>query len=245
MEKLYNIRMRSSENNNHISGAERITEFKNIHKIVSNMIDRSFNHKRGKPDFVSIKIEKVIEEINIIEPISNISNINNSSVKTTLNTIKQVLKPLKISETLINSLYETITSGTSISGAILIDINSGQRLDNKENGIRVSRVDWQETTRKQFVKQHPDSDSERRLEAIALASKVQRSGVVAELCCSDDPHYTTGYIALNNRYIRIPNMKMENCLSGGRVFLIDSQKNHIAETIHFLEKTPVLLGVKL
>lgn len=245
MERLYNIRMRSSENNNHISGAERIVKYKNIHTCVSSMIDRSFDHKRGKPDFVSLKIEKIEEEINIIPPISSIRNIKNNSVKTTLHTIKQVLKPLKLNELLINSMYETITTGTSISGAMLIDINSGKRLDNKENGIRVSRVDWQEATKEDLIKQHPHSNSERKLEAIALASKVQRSGVMAELCCSDDPHYTTGYIALNNTYIRIPNMKKENSLSGGRIFLIDSEKNHIYKTIQFLEKKPVLLGEKI
>ena len=45
-------------------------------------------------------------------------------------------------------------------------------------------------------------------EALVLASKVQSAeGIVGELCWSDDPDYTVGYVACNGIYHRIPNMK--------------------------------------
>ena len=45
-------------------------------------------------------------------------------------------------------------------------------------------------------------------EALVLATKVQSCpGIVGELCWSDDPDYTVGYVACNGIYHRIPNMK--------------------------------------
>lgn len=245
MEKLYNIRMRSSENQQHISGAERMVHYEGIHNCVASMIDRSFHHKRGKPDFISIKIEKIKEEVKVISPISTIENIENYSVNSALCAMRKILKPLNLQASFIQSLYEIITTGTSISGALLIDIHSQERLDAKENGVRVSRLDWQEKTKEDFIRWNPDCNSERKLEAIALASKVQHSGVIAELCCSDDPHYTTGYVTLKNTYTSIPHMKEENSASGGRIFLVDSEQTNVEEIIQFLEQTPVIVGGKI
>jgi|SRR5699024_2641756 len=244
MGELYNIRMRSAKNDDHISGAERITTFKNIQKHVAQMIDRSFNHTRGKANFVSLKIEKIEETIDTIAPISNIREIENNSTKKTLKTIINVLSPLRLDVKVIQSMYQIIINDKPISGAMIVDFYSGKRIDNKEKGIRVSRFDWNEETKRAFIKQYPDCHSDRKLEAIALASKVQQSQVIAEVCCSDDPHYTTGYIALNDTYIRIPNMKEMNSLNGGRIFLVDSRHVNVSELINYLERKPVLIGEK-
>ena len=57
-------------------------------------------------------------------------------------------------------------------------------------------------------------------EALVLATKVQSCpGIVGELCWSDDPDYTVGYVACNGIYHRIPNMKEMGNPIGGRVFL--------------------------
>ena len=48
-------------------------------------------------------------------------------------------------------------------------------------------------------------------EALMLASKAASwPDVIAEVCISDDPDYTTGYIASKELgYLRIPNIKRE------------------------------------
>lgn len=241
MEKLYNIRMRSANNNEHISGAERLTTYRNIHKIASQMIDRSLHHDRGVPDFISLKIEEIKEPIKRIPPIYQIKTVENKDIKTTLSTIINLLQPLMIDENTINTMYETVLNSENIPGAIFIDVHTGKRITSRAHSVRVSRFDWESRTKTRFIEENPQCRSERILEAMALASKVQAANLVAELCCSDDPNYTTGYLAFNDTYIRIPNMKQINNFNGGRVFLIDQEKQSLEETIHFLQWTPVLI----
>jgi 6-carboxyhexanoate--CoA ligase len=75
-----------------------------------------------------------------------------------------------------------------------------------------------------------------------LASKVASAGgVLAELCVSDDPDYTTGYLACRKLgYLRIPNIKRAGSRRGGRVFFIkgDADLNGV---ISYLEEKPVLV----
>ncbi|SPJ40912.1 6-carboxyhexanoate--CoA ligase [Corynebacterium diphtheriae subsp. lausannense] len=79
-------------------------------------------------------------------------------------------------------------------------------------------------------------------EALVLASKVMSTpGIVAEICISDDPAYTTGYVTAANTYIRIPNMKDPYSPIGGRVFLLDTRLSTPEDTISYLEQQPVLI----
>jgi 6-carboxyhexanoate--CoA ligase len=65
--------------------------------------------------------------------------------------------------------------------------------------------------------------------------------VIAELCISDDPHYTTGYIASNQfGYVRIPCIKQSGRKIGGRVFFIQ-EGSDIDKMIWYLERTPVII----
>lgn len=60
----------------------------------------------------------------------------------------------------------------------------------------------------------------RTFEALALATKVIWSGVVAELCWSDDPEYVAGYVAAAAEgYVRFPRFKPAGAV-GGRVFYL-------------------------
>jgi 6-carboxyhexanoate--CoA ligase len=79
-------------------------------------------------------------------------------------------------------------------------------------------------------------------EAVILASKVAScNDVVAEVCISDDPDYTNGYIASRTfGYLRIPNIKNPGELHGGRVFFL--RENFGIEKVRdYLERKPVLL----
>ncbi len=84
-------------------------------------------------------------------------------------------------------------------------------------------------------------DNEHMREALVLASKVQSAeGIVGELCWSDDPDYTVGYVACNGIYHRIPKMKELGSHIGGRVFFVRSEIDR-ESVIEYLEKAPVLV----
>ncbi|MCD8364938.1 MAG: 6-carboxyhexanoate--CoA ligase [Clostridiales bacterium] len=59
---MYSIKMRASEAENHISGAEKIVPEGGIIPVVDSLIERGMHHAKGEADFVNIKIEKIREE---------------------------------------------------------------------------------------------------------------------------------------------------------------------------------------
>ena len=66
--------------------------------------------------------------------------------------------------------------------------------------------------------------------------------VIAELCISDDPDYTTGYVASRDfGYTRIPHIKNKGNKSGGRVFFVKEGVD-IRNVIGYLEKKPVVIN---
>ena len=80
-------------------------------------------------------------------------------------------------------------------------------------------------------------------EALVLASKVAScEGITAELCISDDPDYTTGYVASGRLgYVRIPHIKRIRSRDGGRVFFV-REGFGMDEAREYLERFPVLVG---
>ena len=118
-------------------------------------------------------------------------------------------------------------------GAMLVDAITGERLDTGDRGVRVSHMDSFDS--------HALGDNEHMSEALVLASKVQSAdGIVGELCWSDDPDYTVGYVACNGVYHRIPNMKELGSDIGGRVFFVRSDIDS-ESVIEYLERAPVLV----
>jgi len=121
----------------------------------------------------------------------------------------------------------------SMRGAMLVDAITGERLDTGDRGVRVSHMDSFDS--------YALGDNEHMREALVLASKVQSAdGIVGELCWSDDPDYTVGYVACNGVYHRLPNMKEFGSDIGGRVFFVRSDIDS-ESVIEYLERTPVLV----
>ena len=244
MENKYSLRMLAMKENHHLSGAERIVREDEIETYVQQMIERALFHSRGKADFISLKVEVLNGTIRTIPPIRHIKTYQNQRLETAVDVLWKYLQPMAFTYDIVLSLYELLVEESHRSGALLVDWPSGEiiPLTNKTSGIRVSRFDWEENTKQSFIKRHPECRSERSLEAIALATKVQYAGVLAEICCSDDPDYTTGYLALNDTYLRIPHIKPANHPFGGRIFIINRTQTNINKLIQFLENEPVLVG---
>ena len=59
---LYSLKMRASQSNNHISGAERILNETELNFNIEALINRAIHHSKGKPDFINLKIESIAED---------------------------------------------------------------------------------------------------------------------------------------------------------------------------------------
>lgn len=131
-------------------------------------------------------------------------------------------------------------------GAILIDAADGRRLEpDPVRGVRASRMDLTPAAA-QRLRQGLASlglDNPHVREALTLAAKVLSTpGIVAELCWSDDPDYTAGYVAsAHHGYVRFPHLKPLGDGRGGRAFFLRTEGLDLEAVIEHLERSVLLI----
>jgi 6-carboxyhexanoate--CoA ligase len=129
---------------------------------------------------------------------------------------------------------------------MIMDALTGDRLEpDKERGIRASRFDWSAEASEKIdcVLSDIGLTHFRTREALALATKVAHApGIVAELCWSDDPDYTAGYVSSpSTGYVRFPFLKNQGIDRGGRAFFVQREEFHLDSFIRYLQEEPVLI----
>ena len=240
MAELYSVRMRATQGGphekggHHISGAERIVKLEEVGAIAQSLADRALHHSKGTADFINITIDLIPpEKIRYIDCLK-VEEHKTSSISESHQLATELLQGPNISETAVLKAISLLKSlDKSLRGAMLVDTITGERLDTGDRGVRVSHMDSFDS--------ESLGDNEHMREALVLASKVQSAeGIMGELCWSDDPDYTVGYVACNGIYHRIPNMKELGSHIGGRVFFVRSEIDR-ESVIAYLEKAPVLV----
>ena len=240
MAELYSVRMRAAQGGphekggHHISGAERIVKLEEVGTIAQSLADRALYHSKGTADFINITVDLIPpEKIRYIDCLK-VEEHKTNSISESHQLAIELLDDPAISKTAVYKAISMLKSlDKSMRGAMLVDAITGERLDTGNRGVRVSHMDSFDS--------YALGDNEHMREALVLASKVQSAdGVVGELCWSDDPDYTVGYVACNGVYHRLPNMKEFGSDIGGRVFFVRSDIDS-ESVIEYLERTPVLV----
>ncbi|GLI53800.1 6-carboxyhexanoate--CoA ligase [Thermodesulfovibrio yellowstonii] len=244
---MWSVRMRASKKENniekHISGAEGIYDYSQINRVLKQLFKRAFEHSKGKPDKVVITIERINDEIQTVFALP-INTFFVNSPEEAFCLISKKLSSIGISDKAILSAFEVIKK-YPMRGATLIDSITGERLErDKTRGIRVSRIHMDKGKRIKLIRQikNLSTQPQRVIEAITIASKVASyPEVVAELCISDNPDYTIGYIASRDLgYLRITNIKNKGETIGGRAFFVKTPCD-IEKLTNYLERKPVLV----
>lgn len=246
---MYSVRMRASERERHISGAERIVDEREIQATAQSLVQRALYHERGKPDFINISIEALEIPVKYVTSLP-VTLLRIEDVEGGKNAARKLLTylgiPVYCIEKGVSLLENGPSGGDSMRGAVLMNMD-GERLEpDKQRGIRASRMDITKDAAKELehtlAEKGLSSYYTRISEALVLATKASRvKGTIAELCWSDDPSYTTGYVASKELgYVRIPHLKHEGDCRGGRVFFVD--KIDLASYIHEMEKCPILVN---
>lgn len=251
---MYSIKMRCSkggpheEGGKHISGAERILREDEVEEELINVYRRAITHERGKPDFINLKIEEIDEDEIIYKKRLKINQHHVDSKEEGLNLAKEFLKENSVSEESAEKGIQSILDlEDSIHGAMLIDKDSGERLDNKGiRGVRVTGIASADITKYKESLKNDGREGLHLEEALILASKIAScKGIVAELCWSDDPSYVIGYVGTKENYERIPILKDKGNPVGGRVFFVDANQLNddytLDDLIAYLEKQVVLI----
>ncbi|MDI6745193.1 MAG: 6-carboxyhexanoate--CoA ligase [Thermodesulfovibrionales bacterium] len=231
-------------NTEHISGAEGIYEEPEIRKACESYIKRALTHSRGEPDEIVITIEKIRQKPKKI-PLLPVTTLKCASPEEAIKIITQKLESLGISKKAIDNGFVVLNSKKTMRGASLILAKSGRYVEpDRERGVRLSRMGIKKSTEKNLSQKL----SRKKIniiaakEALILASKAASwPDIVAEVCISDNPDYTTGYIASKGfGYLRIPSIKRKGEMHGGRIFFIEEAAD-ISGLISYLERKPVII----
>jgi 6-carboxyhexanoate--CoA ligase len=160
--------------------------------------------------------------------------------------IRKLLSSAGISKRAVDAALAVVRNNNTMRGAALVLANSGRRVEpDRERGVRASRLGITkkaDAVLSAALDRH-SMNTPTVKEALILATKVAACGdIIAELCVSDDPDYTTGYVSSRELgYVRIPHIKSKGSKNGGRVFFLTLNAN-IPAVIRFLEKTPVIVN---
>ncbi|ADY73376.1 6-carboxyhexanoate--CoA ligase [Desulfurobacterium thermolithotrophum DSM 11699] len=244
MKKLYSVKMRSSKEGLHISGAERIVLEEELKTVAIQLIERALNHSRGKADFVNLKIEE-LKKNPVYSPLLPVFEV------TDYKSVKELLKKLfslsKVPLELGIEVYKKLLTGPApngqiMRGAMIVAVPSGKRLEpNQYRGVRASYLDVDKETVSILKEKLEDRYTENFKEALVLSTKILHfNNVLGELCVSDDPDYTIGYLSLKGKgYFRIKNIKPQGLPKGGRAIFVE-EKIDVEKFINYLEKEPFI-----
>ncbi|MBZ4652786.1 MAG: 6-carboxyhexanoate--CoA ligase [Peptococcaceae bacterium] len=245
--KLYNIKMRSAQGGNHkkggqhISGAERIVPEEDIFSTVSSLLKRSLTHSKGKADFINISLEEIKREEIIYLSSLPITTLEVRNYKEGRAGAIQCLHTAGLSLPQARAILNLLAEAPSLRGAMLIDIHTLKRLEpDLQRGVRATGMDWAPEIypRLEAFLEKEGLNNIHVREALALASKVARApGIVAEICWSDDPEYTAGYVASPSLgYMRLTHLKPAGVAKGGRIFCFDPCQANLQQCLHWLEE---------
>lgn len=241
---IYSVRMRASKGDMHISGAEGLFAGSEIERAAAEYVNRAITHPRGTPDEINITVEKIKKRIEKIKALP-VKTLDCKDPGRAFDAVVRLLSDAGISDKSINGALKIIVSLKTMRGAAIMDAINGLRLEpDMKRGIRLSRMGIDDAAllklSRKLARLKIDTDTVR--EALILASKAaHHKDIIAELCVSDDPDYTTGYVASkSNGYVRVPNIKMRGSHNGGRVFFVGSGAD-IESLIEYLELQPVMI----
>ena len=235
-ESYYSVKMRAARGGAHISGAEKIIPASAVPKVASILVERALTHAKGVPDFINLKVESQEGTLPRLKALKVTTHVTQTAAEGRAVAAK-LLRGAGIER--IDEIFARFAESHSMRGAMLLDVDTLERLEpDPERGVRATYMDDVSSLQKGTA-----GGKNHYAEAIVLATKVQHApGIVGEICVSDDPDYVTGYVATRELgYRRITVIKEKGDPNGGRIFLYRGPREGVAETIRFLEQTPVLV----
>ncbi len=247
---LYSIRMRAAIGERHVSGAERIVSKENVERTMNELVERAV--RKGCPrDQVIVTVESLGDAL--VQRLTALDMITLAApdMHAARSIAKRVLQIAGVSGQAVEVAIAHISKGAALSGgnmrgAMIMDAKSGDRLEpDRERGVRASRFDWGDEAGEEISLRLAALGLThfRTREALALATKAAHGpGIVAELCWSDDPDYTAGYVAsLHTGYVRFPFLKQLGDAKGGRAFFVHRDLLDRDVLLRYLQQEAVLI----
>jgi 6-carboxyhexanoate--CoA ligase len=250
---FFSVRMRAARSGEHFSGAERIVAESDVSEAVAALTRRAMCRSRVPADEVCCNVERVDPAKISYAKLPDVSTHQVSNCQEGRQLACALLVRAGVRARIAVQGVKLLAGGAGpegsvMRGAVIMDAATGERLEkDPARGVRVSRMDLAPSCRSAFEHELASAGlgHHRVLEALVLAGKVLGApGLVAELCWSDDPEYTTGYVSDPiGGYQRISTMKVPGDQRGGRIFFVKSVDISLVEFTEYLEKQVVLFNV--
>lgn len=250
-ESLYSVRMHSRREKRHLSGAERLVGPADLAAAAAAMVRRALGHPRGRAEEIRLAVDLVPPTGIRRGRLLDLRTFRVRDYQQGRGAARCLLQQAGVAEAAVTAAMDWIAQGAApdgraMRGAMLIDAESGARLEaDPARGVRVSRMDLtadaEAELRTRLAERGLDNPHVR--EALVLASKVLAAPeVLAELCWSDDPDYTAGYVASRSfGYVRFPQLKPRGEERGGRAFFVHGAGLDRAGLVAFLEHAVLLI----
>lgn len=231
----------------HLSGAERLVPRDEAEQAATELIRRAVS-LGVDPDHIQVTFERVpasgIRRAKCL-PVTTVTARDPLSARASA---EQTLMAAGVSEAAIEAGFRYILvgppSGHAAHGALLMHPRNGDLLnDPSASGIRASHFDYAPECRDEISATLDGAGlgHSRTSEALALATKVVATGLLAELCWSDDPNYKAGYVSSRlHGYVRFPNFKPDGAV-GGRIFFYDGDLGSVESCIRRLKTDDLLI----
>lgn len=252
---LYSVRLRAARGGpherggEHVAGAERIVTGREVLATVRSLLRRAQGSALGEPDFLQVSIERLAAQPQRI-PFLPVVTLTTAAPDEARSAARALLASAGVAPAVAETAVALLAAGPgpggrNMRGAALMDAVSGRRLEpDPARGVRAARLDVAPEARRALAARlrRAGLTGRRVAEALVLASKVIWAGAVAELCWSDDPDYTTGYVAARRLgYVRLLHAKPPGVPRGGRVFFVPPGAD-VAGLVRRLEEEPVLVA---
>jgi len=244
---FYSVRMHASNQGRHVSGAEDLVALDAAATAAARFVERAL--AAGPVEEVVVRVE-MLTRVPVNLPLLPLFTADGPAAEVRA-TARVLLAAAGIDAGLAETVMAILSAGAAgdgnnMRGAMLIDSASGLRLErDQRRGVRARHFALASELRATL----PDELARagyahhRTLEGWLLATKmVATPGALAELCWSDEPTYTTGYVALAGMgYVRLPHLKAEGDPHGGRALFLAPGSDPALATA-WLEDTPCLAG---
>jgi 6-carboxyhexanoate--CoA ligase len=249
--ELYSIRMHASKGGEHLSGAERLAPAAELEGLAAELLRRAMAHPRGVADAVRLCVEAVPAAALQRGRLPDLRTVSVADWRQGRAAALHYLAAAGVAAGAAGAAMEQLAAGAapgggSMRGAMLVDSQSGERLEpDRARGVRASRMDLTPAAELELRRGLAalGLDNLHVREALVLAAKVLAApGMVAELCWSDDPDYTAGYVAAPALgYVRFPHLKPAGEERGGRAFFVRRAGLELAALIDHLEQAVLLV----
>ncbi|WP_305045095.1 6-carboxyhexanoate--CoA ligase [Geoalkalibacter sp.] len=244
-EVIYSVRMHAERAGAHLCGAERLVAAGRIEETTAALVRRALEHPRGRAEALRLAVDPIDPAAVLRGVLPEVRTFQVPNFSAGRELAARLLHQAGVSPAAGAFALQTLARGAapdgrSMRGAMLIGALSGRRLEpDGARGVRVTRMDLspRAEARLQAALAPYGLDRIQVREALVLAAKVMAApGVIAELCWSDDPDYTTGYVAAPALgYVRITELKPRDDERGGRAFFVKEEQLDMAALLAFLE----------